>query len=145
MLMKSQKIKTSGENNEDDLFCSPKDDLFCTPEDKAQDARKRNIDARMAACRKRIRDEVIPEITAKQNGKDGEVTEEPADGQTVGEADAVKEDNSMKTPLTPKISKTAKIFDTKKKEYEEKTPGFEVLVKEEMGKRLIEDSKFEDD
>ena len=51
---------------------------------------------------------------AKQNGKDGEVADVLADGQTVGKAKAGKDDDSIKTPLKPKTQKIVKIIDTKK-------------------------------
>ena len=42
------------------------EDIFCSPEDKAWEARKKQIDARVAAWKKRIRAEVLAELMAKQ-------------------------------------------------------------------------------
>jgi len=49
---------------------------------------------------------------AKQNGKDGEVVDARADGQTVGEAKAEKDDDFLKTPLKPKTQKTLTIIES---------------------------------
>ena len=118
------------------------EDLSFSPEDKSLEARQRDPDARVAAWKKIIRAEVLAEIMAKQIGEAGEVVDVLADGQAVGDAEAGKDEDSMKTPLKPRISKTVKISDTKKKTTGEDTiPTFEKLVKEELEKRLIEDAK----
>jgi hypothetical protein len=86
----------------EDIFCSPEDKEWMTASQALPEARKRQIDARVAAWKKKIREEVIAEIMAKQNGKDGEVVEARADSQAAGKAKAVKDDDSLKTPLEPK-------------------------------------------
>jgi hypothetical protein len=101
------------------------------------EAKKRQIEARVAAWRKRIRDEVIAEMMAKQNGKDGEVVETRADGQTVGEAKAVKDDDSLKTPLKPKTQKTLKIVEDENSD-EDITP--KMINEEEEARRQYEES-----
>ena len=74
------------------------------------EARKRQIDARVAAWKKKIRDEVIAEIMAKQIGKDGEVVDDRAEGQAVGKAKADKDEDSMKTPVKPRNQGLAKML-----------------------------------
>jgi hypothetical protein len=49
-------------------------------------------------------------LKVKQNGKDGEVVEDRADGQAVGKTKAGTDDDSMKTPLS-KIQKTLRIIE----------------------------------
>ena len=53
----------------------------------------------------------MPSFQTKQNRKDGEVVDARADGQAVGEAKAVKDDDSLKTPLKPKTQKTLTIIE----------------------------------
>ena len=51
---------------------------------------------------------------AKQTGKDGEVVDDCAEGQTVGKAKADKDDDSMQTPVksrTHSFAKTLKIVE----------------------------------
>ena len=88
-----------------------KEDIFCSPEDKVWEARKKQIDARVTAWKRKIRAEVLAELMAKQNGKDGEVVDARADGQTVCEAKAEKDDDFLKTPLKPKTQKTLTIIE----------------------------------
>jgi hypothetical protein len=91
------------------------EDIFCSPEDKVWEARKKQIEVRVEAWKKKIRAEVLAELMARQNGKDGEVVDDLADGQTVGETKAEKDNDSLKTPLRSKTQKTLKIIDTKKR------------------------------
>ena len=56
---------------------------------------------------------------AKQNGKNGKVVDDLADGKAVGETKAEKDDDSVKTPLKPRTQKTLKIIDTKKENNDE--------------------------
>jgi len=85
----------------EDTFCSPEERNWISASQALPEERKRQIDARVAAWKKKIRDEVIAEIAARQIGKDGEVKNR-AEGEAVGVADAEKNEDSMKTPVKPK-------------------------------------------
>ena len=61
----------SNEENQEDIFCSPEDRGWMKTSQALPEARKRQIDARVAAWKNKIRDEVMAEIMAKQIGKDG--------------------------------------------------------------------------
>jgi hypothetical protein len=98
------------------------------------EARKRQIEARVANWKKQIRDEVIAEFMAKQAGKDGDV-DDRAEGQAVGEAKADKDEDSMKTPVRPKnqgFAKLLKIVEPK-------------VSDEEMTPKMSKKSTFTDD
>jgi len=125
------------ENENEDIFCSPENKDWMTASQALPEAKKRQIEARVAAWRKRIRDEVIAEMMAKQNGKDGEVVEARAGGQAVGEAKAVKDDDSLKTPLKPKTQKTLKIVEDENSD-EDITP--KMINEEEEARRQYEES-----
>jgi hypothetical protein len=131
------------EEYHEDIFCSPENKDWMTASQALPEARKRQIEARVAAWKKKIRDEVIAEIMAKQNGKDGEVVEARADGQTVGEAKAEKDNDSLKTPLKPKIQKTLKIIEVENSD-EDITPKMikssELNDEEEEVRRQYEES-----
>ena len=91
---------------------------------------------KFATWKKRVREEVLAEVLAKQQGEVGEVVDAHAKGQAVGNPKAGEDDDSVKTPIKPKNSKTVKIVSTKK----EDQLLFEKLVKEEMDKRLLEEA-----
>ena len=96
------------------------------------EARKRQIEAIVAAWKRKIREEVIAEIMAKRNGKDEGVVDARADGQAVGEAKAEEDDDSLKTPKKPKTQKTLTII-----EYES--------CEEEIIPKTIKRSAFKDE
>ena len=84
----------------------------------------------------------MAEVLAKQKDEVGEVVDALADGQAVGKPKAGEDDDSLKTPIKPKNSKTVTIASAKKERPDQDTlPIFEKLVKEEMEKRLVEDAK----
>ena len=62
-------VPYEGMNEEDrqDIFCSPENKDWMTASQALPEARKRQIEARVAAWKKKIRDEVVAEIMAKQN------------------------------------------------------------------------------
>jgi hypothetical protein len=100
------------------------------------EAKKRQIEARVAAWKRKFREEVraevLAEVMAKQLGKDGEVADVRADGQAVGKAKAGKDDDSMKTPLKPQVKRTLKIA-----EYESS--------EEDINSKMILGSTFTDE
>jgi hypothetical protein len=85
----------------EDTFCSPEERNWISASQALPEERKKQIDARVAAWKKKIRDEVIAEFALLQTGKDGEVKNR-AEGQAVGVANADKDEDSMKTPVKPK-------------------------------------------
>jgi hypothetical protein len=118
----------------EDTFCSPEERNWISASQALPEERKRQIDARVAAWKKRIRDEVIAEFTARQTSKDGEV-EDRAEGQAVGVADAENDEDSMKTPVRPKNQGGSRMLKIVEPEVSD----------EEMTPKMSKKSTFTDD